>query len=75
MNKVDKCTYRKCSNDLPYPRVKYISNCGYQLAIMEGYEFQTHKNSNGASVFSERTNNLNLPKGICQKCSLVIFNE
>jgi len=52
----------------PYPRLAYESECGFQLAVMEGYEFDTHKNSNATQTFSTRSNRIAEPKGNCMKC-------
>jgi len=62
------CVYKKSSKELPFPRILYAAECGYQLAIMEGYEFNNSKNSNGTQEFSVRSSRLNLPSGKCNKC-------
>ena len=62
------CIYNKANKELPYPRVAWISSCGFQLAIMEGYKHKVWKNCSGKSSFSTRTDELELPKGNCMKC-------
>lgn len=65
------CKYTIEKDAAPYPRVKYNAECGYQLAIMEGYEFDSTK-SCGGTPFSTRSERLNLPTGNCRKCATEI---
>lgn len=64
--KIDK------SKDLPYPRVAYICQCGFQMAVLEGYEWDTTQDT-GGNNFSTRSNRLALPKGVCMGCLGAIF--
>jgi len=68
------CIYTASKKELPYPRLAYESNCGFQLAIVEGYEFDNHKNSNDTQTFSTRTKRIAKPKGKCMKCGESIVN-
>ncbi len=68
------CNYVKSEKALPYPRLAYKSECGFMLAVMEGFEFDSHENSNGTQRFSVRSNRVALPKGKCMKCGNIITN-
>ena len=69
------CTYTIENNATPYPRVKYNSSCGFQLAMMEGYEFDNYKDSGGVQGFSVRSSRINFPSGNCMKCKEAIVNK
>lgn len=65
------CKYVISKREAPYPRVRYDSACGFQLVQMEGYEFETQKDS-GGGTFSIRTDKLWYPVGKCMKCGELI---
>ena len=55
----EQAIYRQSDKKLPYPRVLWICDCGYQLAIMGGYNPNWRSDDYGKIV---------LPTGICTKC-------
>lgn len=68
------CNYSKDDRqELPYPREAYLSDCGFILTLIEGYEFDTCNDIGGKS-FSTRSNRLALPGGKCMKCGNTITN-
>lgn len=61
-----ECKYVLDEIEAPYPRVSYISECGFQLVMMEGYEY---------NEFSGRTSKFKIPSGKCLKCKKEIVVE
>jgi len=57
------CKYKLANTELPFPRVGYISDCGFQLVELEGYK---------RDLDYGITNELSLPKGNCMKCGKTI---
>tara|TARA_R110000851_G_scaffold326621_1_gene495479 strand:+ start:40 stop:249 length:210 start_codon:yes stop_codon:yes gene_type:complete len=68
------CKYTVEKDAVPYPRIKYNSECGYQLMLIEGYKCESTKDSGGGS-FLIRANELNLPSGKCRKCGVEITTD
>ena len=62
------CKYEKAASVLPDKRKEYMSAGGFSLVIIDGYEYDTYTNSNGAQKYSVPSDRLNLPKGKCMKC-------
>ena len=46
-------------NKAPFPRVRYLSECGFDLVLMEGYKHD---------IDGGRTSDLISPSGSCMKC-------
>ena len=72
---MSKCEYVIEEDGAPYPRVKYNSECGFQLVVLEGYEFDSSKTSSGNESFSYRTKRVNFPSGNCGKCKNEILTH
>jgi len=59
------CSYRMIKDSgIPFPRVLYKSDCGYELCIIEGYERDKDYGI---------TDKLALPSGECRKCKKEIY--
>ena len=52
------CSYTKTEN-APYPRVEYKSDCGFILVKTEGYNSDFNSEDFGELIH---------PKGVCLKC-------
>ncbi len=56
------------SKPLPFPRVGWIGECGYRLALLEGYNVNY---INNPAFDNETTCKYRLPTGLCSKCGRV----
>ena len=52
------CTYTE-TQKATYPRTSWLCSCGYQMAIMQGYNPDYNHNDYGKKI---------IPSGVCQKC-------
>ena len=53
------CKYKEDKDGAPYPRVRYKTECGFDVVILAGYK---------SNEFGRRTDSLSLPTGSCMKC-------
>lgn len=53
------CKYKLSDKEVAYPKLNWISECGLQVCIMEG--FNTDYNS-------DKYGSINTPSGSCMKC-------
>jgi len=58
-SEMDKAIYRQSKTKYPYPLVKWVCDCGYQQAIMAGYNLNFNSDDYGKLV---------IPTGTCTKC-------
>jgi len=56
----NKVTYKQTENKLPYPRVEWKCECGFRLALMQGYNPDWNSDDYGKLVH---------PSGKCMKCN------